>query len=62
MNMWFVQYCTNSFQNIPYEAGPFDTRQEALEFADSLDEISKILGVVIEDCKNETYELYDYEY
>ena len=59
--MWFVQYCTNSFQDIPYEAGPYKTKEEALEFANSLDEVSKILGIVIEDYKNGTYELYDYE-
>ena len=58
--MWFVQYCTNSFQNIPYEEGPFNTRQEALEFANSLSEISKILGIVLEDYENETYELLGY--
>lgn len=56
--MWFVQYCTNSFQDIPYESGPYETKEEALEFANSLDEISKILGIVIEDYKNETYELF----
>ena len=56
--MWFVQYCTNSFQNIPYESGPFNTREKALEFANSLDEISKLLGIVIEDSNNETYELF----
>jgi hypothetical protein len=59
MNMWFVQYCTNGAQNIPYESGPYNTREEALEFANSLSEISRLLGIVIEDYKNETYEILE---
>lgn len=57
--MWFVQYCTNGAQNIPYESGPFSTRQLALEFANNLSEISKLLGIVLEDHENDTYEILE---
>lgn len=59
--MYFITYCTSLSQHIPYEEGPFNTREEALEFANDLGEISKILGIVLEDCKNETFELLDFE-
>lgn len=57
--MWFVQYCTNGAQNIPYESGPFNTKEEAIKFANSLSDISKLLGIVIEDHENDTYEILE---
>lgn len=57
--MWFVEYYTNDAQYVPYESELFNTKEEAIKFANSLSDISKILGIVIADYENDIYEILD---